>query len=514
MTQTDLVAVADTVRAFTEREFGVFIDGAMRAAHSPRRLDVFDPATGARLSRVPDADAHDVDAAVASAQRAFDARAWSGLRPAERERILLKLADVLEAHAEELAQLETLNQGKSILVSRGVEVGATIEYVRYMAGWATKITGQTLDVSIPFPPGARYTAYTRKEPVGVVAAIVPWNFPLMIAVWKLVPALAAGCTVVLKPSPETPLTALRLAELALEAGVPAGVFNVVTGARACGAALASHPAVRKISFTGSTATGKLVGAAAVQNMTRFSLELGGKNPIVMLEDVDVDAALGGVAAGAFFNQGQVCAAASRIYVHRSRFRRLAEGLAGVASAMRLGPGLDPGRADQPARVRAPSRHGRPAHRRSPPRRPHVPRGRHPRRRSARLFRAPGGDRRCGARQRDRARRGVRPGGRRAAVRRSGRGGAARERVAVRARREPVEQRPEGGDGPRAADRGGHRLGQLPHSARSVDAVRRLQAIGHRPRVRPIRDRRLHRNQIRLHRALNARTVRFFPGAMQ
>ncbi|WP_038796877.1 aldehyde dehydrogenase family protein, partial [Burkholderia mallei] len=159
MTQTDLVAVADTVRAFTEREFGVFIDGAMRAAHSPRRLDVFDPATGARLSRVPDADAHDVDAAVASAQRAFDARAWSGLRPAERERILLKLADVLEAHAEELAQLETLNQGKSILVSRGVEVGATIEYVRYMAGWATKITGQTLDVSIPFPPGARYTAY-------------------------------------------------------------------------------------------------------------------------------------------------------------------------------------------------------------------------------------------------------------------------------------------------------------------------------------------------------------------
>ncbi|KGD49836.1 aldehyde dehydrogenase family protein [Burkholderia pseudomallei] len=341
MTQTDLVAVADTVRAFTEREFGVFIDGAMRAAHSPRRLDVFDPATGARLSRVPDADAHDVDAAVASAQRAFDARAWSGLRPAERERILLKLADVLEAHAEELAQLETLNQGKSILVSRGVEVGATIEYVRYMAGWATKITGQTLDVSIPFPPGARYTAYTRKEPVGVVAAIVPWNFPLMIAVWKLVPALAAGCTVVLKPSPETPLTALWLAELALEAGVPAGVFNVVTGARACGAALASHPAVRKISFTGSTATGKLVGAAAVQNMTRFSLELGGKNPIVMLEDVDVDAALGGVAAGAFFNQGQVCAAASRIYVHRSRFRRLAEGLAGVASAMRLGPGLDP-----------------------------------------------------------------------------------------------------------------------------------------------------------------------------
>ncbi|WP_323121250.1 aldehyde dehydrogenase family protein [Burkholderia alba] len=340
MTQTTTVTVSDAVRAFAAREFGLFIDGGMRPAHSPRTLDVFDPATGERLARVPDADAQDVDHAVANARRTFDSKTWSGLRPADRERILLRLADLLEAHAEELAQLETLNQGKSINVARGVEVGATIEYVRYMAGWATKITGQTLDVSIPFPPGARYTAYTRKEPVGVVAAIVPWNFPLMIAVWKLVPALAAGCTVVLKPSPETPLTALRLAELALDAGVPPGAFNVVTGGRECGAALAGHPSVGKISFTGSTATGKLVGAAAVQNMTRFSLELGGKNPVVMLEDVDVAQALDGVAAGAFFNQGQVCAAASRIYVHRSRYRQLADGLAGIASAMRLGPGLD------------------------------------------------------------------------------------------------------------------------------------------------------------------------------
>ena len=341
MSNDATVVVSDAVRAFVQRDFGLFIGGAQQRAHSERRLEVFNPASGERLATVVDADATDVDRAVSNARAAFDARVWSGLRPADRERILLRFADLLEAHAEDLAQLETLNQGKSINIARAVEVGATIEYVRYMAGWATKITGETLDVSIPFPPGTRYTAFTRKEPIGVVAGIVPWNFPLMIAVWKLVPALAAGCTIVIKPSPETPLTALRLAELALDAGVPAGVFNVVTGGRECGAALAAHPGISKISFTGSTPTGKLVGTAAVQNMTRFSLELGGKNPAVMLADIDVDQAIQGALAGGFFNQGQVCAAASRIYVHRSKYRQVAEGLADIANAMTLGPGLDP-----------------------------------------------------------------------------------------------------------------------------------------------------------------------------
>lgn len=341
MNSNNAVVVSDAVKAFVQRDFGLFINGGPQPAHSARRLDVFNPATGEPLANVADADAIDVDNAVTNARTAFDARVWSGLRPADRERVLLRFADLLEANAEDLAQLETLNQGKSINLSRAVEVGATIEYVRYMAGWATKITGETLDVSIPFPPGARYTAYTRKEPVGVVAAIVPWNFPLMIAVWKLVPALAAGCTIVIKPSPETPLTALRLAELALEAGVPPGVFNVVTGGRECGAALAAHPGVSKISFTGSTPTGKLVGTAAVQNMTRFSLELGGKNPAVMLADVDVDQAIQGVLAGGLLNQGQVCAAASRIYVHRSKYRQIADALAEIAGAMTIGPGLDP-----------------------------------------------------------------------------------------------------------------------------------------------------------------------------
>nr|WP_178392179.1 aldehyde dehydrogenase family protein [Burkholderia sp. SRS-W-2-2016] len=341
ITSETKIAIDARVRAFIAQQHGLFIDGAPCAAHSTRRLDVFDPSSGQVLTSVADADASDVERAVASARAAFEQRVWSGLRPADRERILLRLADVLEAHAEELAQLETLNQGKSINIARAIEVGASVEYVRYMAGWATRLGGETLDVSIPFPPGARYTAFTRKEPVGVVAGIVPWNFPLMIAVWKLIPALAAGCTIVIKPSPETPLSALRLAELAIEAGVPAGVFNVVTGGRECGAALAAHRGIAKISFTGSTPTGKLIGAAAVQNMTRFSLELGGKNPAVMLADVDIDQAVQGALAGGFLNQGQVCAAVSRIYVHRSKYRQIADGLADIARSMTLGPGLDP-----------------------------------------------------------------------------------------------------------------------------------------------------------------------------
>lgn len=220
-------------------------------------------------------------------------------------------------------------------------MGAAIEYVRYMAGWTTKITGETMDVSIPVPQGARYTAYTRREPVGVVAGIVPWNFPLMIAIWKLIPALAAGCTIVLKPSTETPLTALRLGELVLEAGVPPGVVNVLTGRGSrAGQALASHKLVSKISFTGSTDIGKTVGHAAVDNMTRFSLELGGKNPMVIFGDVDVDKAIQGVLMGGFLNQGQVCAAASRLYIHRSKFDQVVEGVAAAVNAMTIGSGMD------------------------------------------------------------------------------------------------------------------------------------------------------------------------------
>jgi phenylacetaldehyde dehydrogenase len=304
-------------------------------------LPVFNPADGAQIASVPDADANDVSVAVRSAHAAFADGRWRNLRPADRERILLRFADLVEKSSESLAQLETLEQGKSINISRAVEVAGSVEYMRYVAGLATKITGMTLDVSMPAPPGGRYTAYTRREPIGVVAAIAPWNFPLAIAIWKIMPSLAAGCTLVLKPSEVTPLTALWLAELAVEAGIPPGVFNVVTGGGStCGQALVSSPLVSKISFTGSTATGKAIGRVAIENMTRVSLELGGKNPAIVLKDADINAVVGGLMMGAFLNQGQVCAAASRVYIEAPLFDKIAEGLAQAVATLSMGPGLD------------------------------------------------------------------------------------------------------------------------------------------------------------------------------
>ncbi|MFP6559765.1 aldehyde dehydrogenase [Paraburkholderia sp. B3] len=337
----NLTQVLPSVQTFIERIHGFFIDGRSTAASTGACFDVFNPATGTVLARVADCGSQDVEDAVDCARRTFQSRTWSGLRPADRERILLRLADLLETHAEELAQIETLNQGKSIRLARGIEVAGSVEYTRYMAGWSTKLAGETLDVSIAAQPGARYTAFTRREPVGVVAAIVPWNFPLMIAVWKLIPALAAGCTVVLKPAAETPLTALRLAELAIEAGVPPGVFNVVTGKDALvGQLLSGSTKINKITFTGSTAVGKKVGQAAVESMARFALELGGKNPMIVLDDVNVDKAVQGAIAGAFFNQGQVCAAVSRLYVHRKQLESVVDGIASVIHSMSFGSGMD------------------------------------------------------------------------------------------------------------------------------------------------------------------------------
>ena len=329
------------VSAFLSRRHGCFIDGAWVVPEGAR-TDVLNPATGQAISSVADIDTELLDRAVQSAQAAYKSRVWADLRPADRERILLRFADLVEKNGEELAQLETLSQGKSINISRMLDVGATVEFMRYMAGWATKIEGQSLNVSIPLPPGAKFTAYTRREPLGVVAGIVPWNFPLMIAVWKLIPALATGNSVVIKPASETPLTALRLAELAFEAGVPAGVFNLVTGdGPRIGGGLASHKLVNKVSFTGSTAVGRSVGLAAVQNMTRFALELGGKNPMIVLADANIDNAVQGALLGGLLNNGQVCAAASRFYVHRSRYDEFVEKLAAAVAGMSLGEGMDP-----------------------------------------------------------------------------------------------------------------------------------------------------------------------------
>lgn len=311
------------------------------AALDGSTFEVYDPATGKVLARVPAGGAADVDRAVRTAQAAFEGP-WSRLLPAQRQRLMLDLADLIEANGEELAQIETLNQGKSIMLSRLIEVQSSAEYLRYMAGWATKIEGATLDVSIPIPPGTQYQAYTRKEPVGVVAAITPWNFPLNMAVWKIAPALAAGCTIVLKPAEETPLTAIRLAQLCLEAGIPEGVVNVVTGTgAAAGAALVAHPGIAKITFTGSTETGKRIGQQAMADMKRVTLELGGKAPMVMFADMDLDLLGTAAGIGCFFNSGQTCCAGTRIYVQRAIHDEVVGALTGLASGLSVGSGLDP-----------------------------------------------------------------------------------------------------------------------------------------------------------------------------
>jgi phenylacetaldehyde dehydrogenase len=324
----------------SRRSFGNFIDGEFRDSRSGKRIDIVDPASEMVVADTPDSNQADVDAAVAAARRALEDSAWSRMRPADRERALFRLSQLIEEHGDELSAMETLQSGKLQGVARMIDVGFSAEFVRYMAGWATKLEGSTLQPSIPFPPGARYHTYTQREPVGVVGAIVPWNFPLAIALWKIAPALAAGCTVVLKPSPETPLTALRLAALAVEAGIPAGALNVVCGGATAGAALCAHPGVDKISFTGSTATGRAIGHTAVDRMARFTLELGGKSPMIVLPDADPAAAAAGAANGIFFNQGQVCAASSRLYVHRSLFDQVVNEVARQAEGMRIGSGFD------------------------------------------------------------------------------------------------------------------------------------------------------------------------------
>lgn len=334
------VEILPQVAAFLDRRHGCFIDGQWVLAEG-NPVAVLNPATGKVLCETLDAPPDLVERAVESSHAAFKSGIWFGLRPADRERILLNFTRLVEEHAEELAQLETLSQGKSINMARALDLNATVEFMRYMSGWATKIEGQAFDVSIPIPSGAKFTAFTKREPVGVVVGIVPWNFPLMIAAWKLMPALATGCTVIIKPAMETPLTAMRLAELAIEAGIPAGVFNVVTGGGASvGGMLTAHPLVSKVSFTGSTAVGKSVGVACMENMTRFALELGGKNPMIILADADVEKAIQGAILGGLLNNGQVCAAASRFYVHRSIHDRFVEGLAAAVSVLPIGAGMN------------------------------------------------------------------------------------------------------------------------------------------------------------------------------
>lgn len=333
--------IEPTALAFLERAPAHFIEGKWQASVSPGTLPVFDPSSGLEIARVPDGNAKDVDGAVRSARQAFDDGRWRHMRPADRERILWQFAQLVEERSEAFAQLETLEQGKSIGLSRMLEVGGSLDWMRYVAGLTTKISGRTLELSLPGGP-QHWTAYTRREPVGAVAGISPWNFPMIIALWKVMPALAAGCSIVLKPSEVTPLTALMLAEAASEAGVPDGVFNVVTGRGAiAGHALVTHPLISKVTFTGSTATGKMIGTAAMNNVVPCALELGGKNPAIVLKDADLATTVGGMMLAGFFNQGQVCAAASRVYVEAPLYDDLVGALEAVIGGLRVGPGLDP-----------------------------------------------------------------------------------------------------------------------------------------------------------------------------
>ena len=318
----------------------MIINGEAVSTSEGQTIPVYNPATGQVIAQQPEAGAAGVDQAVTAAHQALQGD-WASFLPVQREAVLLKLADLMEQHADELAHLETTNNGKLLSMAYGLDVYSGAQWLRYMAGWATKITGDTLNLSIPFPPNTGYQAYTTLEPVGVVAAIVPWNFPLLMAVWKLAPALATGCTIVLKPAEETPLTAIRLAELALEAGLPAGVFNVITGrGENTGAALTAHPLVNKITFTGSTEVGRLIGAQAGKDIKRVALELGGKSPVIIFDDCNIDEAVAGAANAIFFNQGQVCTAGSRVYIQDGIYDQVVEKIAQMADEIVLGDGFD------------------------------------------------------------------------------------------------------------------------------------------------------------------------------
>jgi phenylacetaldehyde dehydrogenase len=333
--------VSPEIRQFLKKRLRMLINGEWVEAASGKSFAVFDPTNGEVMAEVAEGDREDIDRAVKAARAAFESGPWPNLTASERGRMLWKLADLLEAHLEEFALLETIDNGKPLTIAKAADVPLAIDLFRYMAGWATKIEGSTFPISVPYMPGAKFFAYTRREPVGVVGQIIPWNFPLLMAAWKLGPALAAGCTVVLKPAEQTPLSALRLGELINEAGFPKGVVNIVPGyGETAGAALAAHPDVDKCAFTGSTEVGKLILQAAAGNLKKVSLELGGKSPNIVLGDADVATAVAGAASAIFFNHGQCCCAGSRLYIDHRIFDKVVEGVAEQAAKIRLGPGLD------------------------------------------------------------------------------------------------------------------------------------------------------------------------------
>jgi phenylacetaldehyde dehydrogenase len=324
--------------AFLAVERKILIDGKWVAAKSGKTFAVEDPATEEVIAHVPEGDKADIDLAVAAARRAFEAGPWARMTPRDRSRIVWKIGDLLERHADEFAEIEALDNGKPVTNARKDDVQGSIDVFHYMSGWATRLNGETITVS---KREDHWHAYTLREPVGVVGQIIPWNFPLMMAAWKLAPALAAGCTIVLKPAEQTPLSALRLGELLMEAGLPPGVVNIVTGfGETAGAALSHHPDVDKVAFTGSTEVGKMIVRAAADNLKRVSLELGGKSPAIVFPDADLEDAITGTADAIFYNQGQCCTAGSRLFAHKSIYDRIVDGVTREAGKIKIGHGLD------------------------------------------------------------------------------------------------------------------------------------------------------------------------------
>ena len=484
------VTVDQTVEQFTAAPRQLFINGQWVEAASGKTFETPNPATGETLAKIAEGDAEDIDRAVKAARTAFDEGPWGRITPSERGRIIWRIGDLILEHAEELAQLESLDNGKPYAVALGADVPLAADLFHYMAGWATKIEGNSINISVPYMPGANFHSYTLREPVGVVGQIIPWNFPLLMAAWKLGPALTTGNTVVLKPAEQTPLTAIRLAGILAEAGVPDGVVNVVTGfGETAGAALAAHPMVDKVAFTGSTEVGKLIVHAAAGNLKKVTLELGGKSPNIVFDDAPGDA-VAGAANAIFFNHGQCCVAGSRLFVQEDRFDEVVEGVSEIAKSIKLGPGMDEGTqmgplvSDEQLRrvtgyldVRQVGRRHR-AHRRRPL-------GRH------RLLRRADRHHQHPAGHDDRPRGDLRPGrgGRAVPVaRRHRRRG---QRLRLRPRRGHLDQGHLQGARAGEEAQGRHRLDQLLQRLRRVAAVRRLQAVRLGPRDGPRGPQRLH-----------------------
>jgi len=341
-TALKLVPPEAKVTSFVSRKHKMLINGKWVDSASGKTFPTYDPATGEVLAQIAEGDLEDINRAVKAARAAFESGPWPNLTASERGRLIWKLADLIEENLEEFAEIESLDNGKPLTVARAADIPLVVDLFRYMAGWATKIEGNTIPISVPYTPGAKYLAYTLREPVGVVGQIIPWNFPLLMAAWKLGPALATGNTVVLKPAEQTSLSVLRLGELLQQAGFPDGVVNIIPGyGETAGAALSAHPGVDKVAFTGSTEVGKLILQAAAGNLKKVSLELGGKSPNVVFADVDLDTAINGAASAIFFNHGQCCCAGSRLYVEDKIFDKVVEGVSRHAENIKVGAGFEP-----------------------------------------------------------------------------------------------------------------------------------------------------------------------------